>query len=418
VRNSLASRPHCTDRLLPDHLDAMAARPTGRTKALGGQVSQGTACGASAYRSHAWKHRPCPTGQHAAATRWRAQPRALLLPGPSCLVPFPLPAALRPVARAPQPCLDTLLLQTAAAAWQAHAAWWGASTHGQGTGPPIRLSMPSCPAGPWPQKARRGSHPARRPGSCPSGRAPGSAGARARRRWPPRASALLCRPRAGTRTGGPTAHRRAPARRSSPPAPPPSPRWPSPPSAETRAQTDTSRAASQSDAAPGGNVCRGPPPTGAAPAQARRGPPCGGHWSSWCVSRPTPRNRHRARARGPSSRVALPAALARAQAGATLSVPPHRTSLACARLPCRGLSPSPPPRGYCARQDGIDVGLRPLAAPLRSVNPPLSAGAGRGLSPPGASRRIQPAGPQVPLADGPRLGTVRKPRSLAPNGQA
>jgi len=107
------------DRLLPSHLTAMDAIEQCRTEALGGPLSQGMACGALAYSSHAWKNRHCPTCQHDAATRWLAQQRALLLPVPYVLGTLTLPEALRPVARAHQHCLYTLLLQTSAAALQA-----------------------------------------------------------------------------------------------------------------------------------------------------------------------------------------------------------------------------------------------------------------------------------------------------------
>ena len=40
----------------------------------------------------------------------------MLLPIPSFLLTFPLPAPLRPVARSHQKCIDNLLLQTSAAA--------------------------------------------------------------------------------------------------------------------------------------------------------------------------------------------------------------------------------------------------------------------------------------------------------------
>jgi hypothetical protein len=116
-----ADRAQCQDRLLPSHLAAMAAIAHCRPEALGGQVSQCTACGAWEYSSHAWKNRHCPTCQQDAATRWLAPQRALLLPVPSFLVPCPLPEALRPVARAPQHCLSHLLFQTSAAALQALA---------------------------------------------------------------------------------------------------------------------------------------------------------------------------------------------------------------------------------------------------------------------------------------------------------
>ena len=105
--------------MLPSPLAAMAARAQGRTEALGGPLSPGTACGVREYRSHAWKNRHGPKWQHAAATRGLAQQRTLLLPVPYLLVTCTLPEALRPVARAHQRCLSTLLLQTSAAALQA-----------------------------------------------------------------------------------------------------------------------------------------------------------------------------------------------------------------------------------------------------------------------------------------------------------
>ena len=120
-RHGPAGRAQCADRVLPSPRAALEAIARCRPEALGGHLSQGTAWGALADRSHAWKNRPGPQGHRDAATRWLDPPRALLLPGPSCLVTFPLPAALRPVARSPQRCLDPLLLPASAAAWQALA---------------------------------------------------------------------------------------------------------------------------------------------------------------------------------------------------------------------------------------------------------------------------------------------------------
>ena len=92
-----------------------------RTEALGGPLSPCPDCGELAASSHAWKNRHGPTCQHAAAPRWLDQQRALRLPVPSFLVTLTLPEARHPVARAPQHGLDTLLLQTSAAALQALA---------------------------------------------------------------------------------------------------------------------------------------------------------------------------------------------------------------------------------------------------------------------------------------------------------
>jgi len=90
-----------------------------RTEALGGHLSQCTACGELEYSYHSCKNRHCPKCQNDAATRWLEQQRTLLLPVPYFLVPFTLPAELRPVARSHQHCLYNLLLQTSAAALQA-----------------------------------------------------------------------------------------------------------------------------------------------------------------------------------------------------------------------------------------------------------------------------------------------------------
>jgi hypothetical protein len=115
-RHGPADRAPCTNRWLPSPLAAMAARAPCRPAALGGPLSQGPACGEREASSHACTTRHDPTCPHEAATRWLAPPRALLLPVPSFLVTLPLPEALRPVARAHQRGLDTLLLPTSAAA--------------------------------------------------------------------------------------------------------------------------------------------------------------------------------------------------------------------------------------------------------------------------------------------------------------
>lgn len=120
-RQGPADRAKCTDRLLPSHLRALAAIEPCRTEALGGPVSQGTACGALEDSSHACKHRHGPTCQHDAATPWVATQRALLLPVPYFLVTFTLPEERRPVARSHQTLLYTLLFQTSARALQALA---------------------------------------------------------------------------------------------------------------------------------------------------------------------------------------------------------------------------------------------------------------------------------------------------------
>ena len=118
-RHGPASRTTCADRMLPSHLAAMAAIAQCRPDALGGHLSPCAACGEREDSSHSWKNRHGPQCQNEAATRWLAPQRTLRLPVPYLLVTFTLPEALRPVARAHQPCLSTLLLQTSAAAFQA-----------------------------------------------------------------------------------------------------------------------------------------------------------------------------------------------------------------------------------------------------------------------------------------------------------
>ena len=118
-RHGPAYRAKFADRLLPSHLAAMEAIEQCRTEALGGHLSQCTACGELEYSYHSCKNRHCPKCQNEAATRWLEQQRTLLLPVPYFLVTFTLPEELRPVARAHQHCLYNLLFQTSAAALQA-----------------------------------------------------------------------------------------------------------------------------------------------------------------------------------------------------------------------------------------------------------------------------------------------------------
>jgi hypothetical protein len=87
-----------------------------RTEALGGHVSQCTACGALEYSYHACKNRHCPKCHNEEATKWLEQQRTLLLPVPYFLVTFPLPEALREVTRTHQHTLYNRLFQTSSAA--------------------------------------------------------------------------------------------------------------------------------------------------------------------------------------------------------------------------------------------------------------------------------------------------------------
>ena len=116
-----ASRATFADRMPKSHLKAMEAIEQCRTEALGGHISQCTACGELEYRYHSCKNRHCPTCQNEEAARWLEQQRALLLPVPYFLVTFTLPEELRCVARSHQQCLYNLLFQTSAAALKALA---------------------------------------------------------------------------------------------------------------------------------------------------------------------------------------------------------------------------------------------------------------------------------------------------------
>lgn len=85
-----------------------------------------------------------------------------------------------------------------------------------------------------------------------------------------------------------------------------------------------------------------PPPT---PAEARRGRPCGGLLVFLVRLSPSPRAPPSAQRGSPCSRADLPEVRARAKAWWTLSAPPHRTALACARTPRRCLAAITAPQG-------------------------------------------------------------------------
>jgi hypothetical protein len=120
-RHGPDDRARCGHRMPPSHLAAMQAIAPCRTEALGGHVSQCAECEALEYSYHACTHHHCPTCQNDDTTRWLDKQRQLLLPVPSFLVTFPLPEALRPVARSHQKWMDNLLCHTSAAALQALA---------------------------------------------------------------------------------------------------------------------------------------------------------------------------------------------------------------------------------------------------------------------------------------------------------
>src|SRR3990172_7298046 len=113
-----AYRARYADRLLPSHRQAMRAIEQCRTEALGGQVYTCSQCDQVQYRYHSCRNRHCPKCQHEQAQQWLEKQRELLLPVPYFLLPFPLPAALRPLARQQQKLFYHLLFRASAAATQ------------------------------------------------------------------------------------------------------------------------------------------------------------------------------------------------------------------------------------------------------------------------------------------------------------
>ena len=109
-------------RLSASQRAAMAAIEQCRTETLGGQVYTCPRCATLRYSYHACRNRHCPTCQHDQAQTWLAKQQALLLPVPSFLVTFTLPAQLRPLARQNPQQLYALLFRSSATALQQLAA--------------------------------------------------------------------------------------------------------------------------------------------------------------------------------------------------------------------------------------------------------------------------------------------------------
>jgi Putative transposase/Transposase zinc-binding domain len=117
-----AYRAKFGDQLTPSQRAAMAAIEHCRTEVLGGQVYTRPRCATVRYSYHSCRNRHCPTCQHGQAQRWLARQQALLLPVPSFLVTFTLPAQLRAVARQHPRQLYGLLFRSSATALQQLAA--------------------------------------------------------------------------------------------------------------------------------------------------------------------------------------------------------------------------------------------------------------------------------------------------------
>lgn len=140
----------------------------------------------------------------------------------------------------------------------ARAVWGASSTPGPALWPPIRMSMTSSRLGHCRPTARSGSHPARRTGVFRCERCRTSSGARARRRSPKPTGSIMPPPPSGNRHGSPMVHQSAPAKRASPPSPPPADALPCPTPAWQSSQTAPSPSAAQRVGATRGHTGRSP----------------------------------------------------------------------------------------------------------------------------------------------------------------
>jgi hypothetical protein len=113
-----AYRAPFRDRLLPSHHAAMPAIERCRTAALGGHVATCPRCATTRSCYHSCRNRHCPTCQHGQTQTWLAQQQALLLPVPSFLVTFTVPATLRALIRQHQRQIYALLFRASATALQ------------------------------------------------------------------------------------------------------------------------------------------------------------------------------------------------------------------------------------------------------------------------------------------------------------
>jgi hypothetical protein len=120
-RHGAALRAALGSRLLPRQARALRDLLACRTAALGGQLTQCTACDRLVYRYHSCRNRHCPTCGGDQTARWVERHRARLLPCPHYLMTVTLPRELRAVARAHQALVYGALMRSAAAAVQALA---------------------------------------------------------------------------------------------------------------------------------------------------------------------------------------------------------------------------------------------------------------------------------------------------------
>lgn len=105
-------------RILPSHRRAIADLTACRTPALGGSLYACNRCGHLEYSYHSCRNRHCPKCHRVATERWLERTEGRLLACPYYLATFTLPETLRPLARAHQRTLYTVLLQQAARSLQ------------------------------------------------------------------------------------------------------------------------------------------------------------------------------------------------------------------------------------------------------------------------------------------------------------
>jgi hypothetical protein len=113
-----AYRQKYAAHLLPSHRRVMQAIERCRSEVLGGQVFSCAACGETRFSYHSCRDRHCPKCQHEQTQAWLDLQRTLLLPVPYFLLTFTLPSELRPLARANQKQLYSLLFRASAQAVQ------------------------------------------------------------------------------------------------------------------------------------------------------------------------------------------------------------------------------------------------------------------------------------------------------------
>jgi hypothetical protein len=111
-------RKKYADKLLPSHRLAMWAIEHCRTERMGGQVYGCPTCQEFQYSYHSCRNRHCPKCQHEQTQNWLQVQQELLLPVPYFFLTFTLPSQLRPLVRAHQKDLYSLLFQASAEAAQ------------------------------------------------------------------------------------------------------------------------------------------------------------------------------------------------------------------------------------------------------------------------------------------------------------